>query len=516
MKTYKSAILLLLISLIPLSCLSQPLAKDLDKFLGAATSSDLYRYFERFWNQITPGNDGKWGSVEGIQGNYNWTNLDKIYNYATKRNMPYKHHTLVWGQQQPGWIASLDAAAQRTAVENWIKQVGEKYPRMAMVDVVNEPLHAPPSYKNGLGGDGATGWDWVITSFELARKYCAADARLLINEYNILHDNAATNEYINLITLLKNRGLIDGIGIQGHYFEFRSHTDATNLYVYNLNTIKANLDKLAGLGLPIYITEFDIDEANDANQLAQYKIYFPLFWHHPAVKGITLWGYIATDVWTSHPTTYLLRADASERPALQWLRTFVLLPIVPTLISPIGFANGLRNPLLVWHAANTGTAYRVQVSTASNFATVEVDTTVSDTLLQLAPLQANKRYHWRVSATNSQGASEYSTAASFMTGETTPVISEQMSAPYEFELEQNYPNPFNPTTTIVFTIAAESWVRVWIFDLLGREIEILVNERMPAGRHTVQFSAGDLRSGAYFYKIEAGDFSQTKRMTIIK
>lgn len=60
---------------------AQPLA-------GCATSSELSRYLERYWNQITPGNDGKWRSVEAVQGLYNWTNLDKIYNFAIKKN-PY-------------------------------------------------------------------------------------------------------------------------------------------------------------------------------------------------------------------------------------------------------------------------------------------------------------------------------------------------------------------------------------------------------------------------------------------
>ncbi|MDP2039170.1 MAG: T9SS type A sorting domain-containing protein [Ignavibacteria bacterium] len=90
--------------------------------------------------------------------------------------------------------------------------------------------------------------------------------------------------------------------------------------------MKSNLDKLAATGLPIYITEFDVDEKEDANQLASYKIYFPIFWTHPAVKGITLWGYISSDVWSSHPTTYLIVDDGSygvERPAMQWLRNYI-------------------------------------------------------------------------------------------------------------------------------------------------------------------------------------------------
>ena len=308
--------------------LAQPLASGQSKFLGGATSSYYWRYFDQYWNQLSPGNDGKWGSVSpSIKDTYNWTNLDKVYNYAKGRNLIFKEHALVWGQQAPSWIASLDSSAQRASVENWMKLFGERYPLTAMADVVNEPFHEVPSYAKGLGGNGKTGWDWVITAFELARKYMPAGCKLILNEYNVLHDNTVTANYLNLIKLLNDRKLIDGIGIQGHYFEFRSHIDATSgNYVWNVNTIKSNLDKLAATDLPIYITEFDVDEKDDANQLASYKIYFPIFWTHPAVKGITLWGYISNDVWSSHPTTYLIIDDGSygvERPALQWLRNYI-------------------------------------------------------------------------------------------------------------------------------------------------------------------------------------------------
>jgi hypothetical protein len=112
--------------------------------------------------------------------------------------------------------------------------------------------------------------------------------------------------------------------VQGHYFEFRSHIDATqNTYVYNIATLSANLNRLTATGLPVYITEFDIDEADDTNQLTSMQIYFPLFWNNPGVKGISMSGYRQGDVWADHPYTYLILSDDSERPALDWLRTYV-------------------------------------------------------------------------------------------------------------------------------------------------------------------------------------------------
>ncbi|MBI1805216.1 MAG: T9SS type A sorting domain-containing protein [Ignavibacteriae bacterium] len=90
------------------------------------------------------------------------------------------------------------------------------------------------------------------------------------------------------------------------------------------------------------------------------------------------------------------------------------------------------------------------------------------------------------------------------------------SSPARFGLSQNYPNPFNPTTNISYSLPVESFVQLRIFDLLGREIASLVNERQTAGTYTVSFDASRLSSGVYFYKIIAGDFTDVKRMLIMK
>jgi len=495
---------------------SQSLAEGKEKFLGAATSSYLWRYFDKYWNQITPGNDGKWGSVEPIRGVYNWTNLDKIYNFAVNRGLLFKEHTLVWGQQEPSWIKSLDTAQQRQAVENWIKAIGERYPKMALVDVVNEPFHAQPSYKEALGGNGSTGWDWVIRAFEFARKYCPPTAQLLLNEYNVLHDNLTTTNYIKLIELLKNRNLIDGIGIQGHYFEFRSETDATtNKYVYNINTIKSNLERLAATGLPIYITEFDIDEFNDQAQLEQYKIYFPIFWSHPQVKGITFWGYIQGDVWSAHPYTYLILSNNNERPAMQWLKQYVNTPIQPVLLSPIDSVNVFRNATLKWRKSLRAESYQVQVSKYNNFIRIEIDTLVQDTLINLKPLEENSTYYWRVKAINSFGESEFTAAVKFTTGDKILSIDDNFIKT-EFHLYQNYPNPFNSSTVIRYSIDENVNVSLTIYDLLGRKIKTLVNEQKTPGTYSIIFDSLDLASGVYFYQLKAGYKISIRKLIIQK
>jgi hypothetical protein len=88
--------------------------------------------------------------------------------------------------------------------------------------------------------------------------------------------------------------------------------------------------------------------------------------------------------------------------------------------------------------------------------------------------------------------------------------------PDKFELYQNYPNPFNPTTTIKYDISDVSQVSVIIYDILGRKLKDLVNEKQDAGRYEIQFDATDLATGVYLYQIRAGSFVSTKKMILIK
>ena len=88
--------------------------------------------------------------------------------------------------------------------------------------------------------------------------------------------------------------------------------------------------------------------------------------------------------------------------------------------------------------------------------------------------------------------------------------------PAVFGLNQNYPNPFNPSTKIQFTIVDRQWAIVKVYDLLGREVAVLVNETMAAGKHTVTFNASALPSGVYFCRLTAGAFHDAKKMMLLR
>jgi len=280
------------------------------KFFGSAMGSEADRtQFLTYFNQVTPENAGKWGSVEGTRDVMNWTELDAEYAFAKANKIPFKFHNLVWGQQKPAWIDSLTPEQQLAEIDQWMAAVAERYPDIDFIDVVNEPINTAISYKGALGGDGATGYDWVIKAFQMARQHFP-HAKLLVNEFNTVILDQFTANYVTLINLLKDRGLIDGIGEQGHFLEKAAAAD-----------VKKNLDTLAATGLPIYISELDLNIANDALQANVMRDLFKVFWDNPSVAGITHWGFRQGATWETN--SYLVRTDGTTRPALDWIECYI-------------------------------------------------------------------------------------------------------------------------------------------------------------------------------------------------
>jgi GH35 family endo-1,4-beta-xylanase len=524
-KRYHDTTLLLIILMMVLlthHSYSQPFAAGKSKFLGNVYSNNVPSAdWDTYWNQVTPENAGKWQWFESTRGVYSYGGVDNVSSYAKQRGIPWKFHTLVWGQAYPDWIVSANLDTIAKAIEERTKFVGQRYPDMESVDVVNEPLSsfvASASWpyankvKDALGGSGTTGWDFVIKPFEWARKYCDQKVKLILNEYNLLNNDGRTTTFLQIVDSLKKRKLIDAIGIQAHRFEIE---------VAAVSSMKNNLDRLAATGLPIYISEFDLGNIsnagtpNDSVQLALYKQRFPFIWNHPAVRGITIWGYIEGAVWQT--STFLRRGSGVERPALQWLRSYIVPPPVPSLISPSASKMGVpRNTRFVWNSTETATQYGIQIAYDSLFSSVVLDLTVTDTLMNCFPLDSNKKFYWHVNAANSRDTSDYSVISSFTTGNQITAVKECEGISTEFRLAQNYPNPFNPTTIIRFEIPHNSYASIKIFNSLGQLVVTLIDNVIASGEHSVEWNALNVPSGIYFYRLQTEKYSETKKLLLLK
>ncbi|MGD9212233.1 MAG: endo-1,4-beta-xylanase [Desulfobacteraceae bacterium] len=278
-----------------------------NKFVGNITQAGrVPDDFGKYWDQITCENAGKWGAVEPSRNNMNWSGIDRAYNFAKQNSIPYKHHTFVWGSASQGWLSGLSNEEQRKEVEEWIQLYCERYPDTEMINVVNEPDHSPPIFSYALGGAGETGYDWVIWSFETARQYCP-DSILILNDYSVLRWE--TNNFVSIANILKQRGLIDAIGAQAHFLEDIPFSELQN-----------NFNQVAEVGLPIYISEYDVNIADDDLQREVMEEQFTFFYNSKQVAGITLWGYVYGQTWRAN--TGLIR-DGNPRPAMTWLMDFL-------------------------------------------------------------------------------------------------------------------------------------------------------------------------------------------------
>ncbi len=284
------------------------------KFAGNIdTRGSIRSDFPMYWDQFSPENAGKWGSVQpNSQDSFNWTTLDAMYKFANDHNIIFKQHNFIWGSQQPSWTANLTTSTGPAAVQNWMTAFCTRYPNTRLIDVVNEPPpHTTPKYMNAIGGAGTSGYDWIANAFKWARQACP-NAILILNDYNNVEQAGDVQHTSDIVNAIKKVGApIDAIGCQTH--------GAANL---SSATLKSNIDKLtSNTGLPVYITEYDLNIADDAKQASVMQDQFTMFWNEPNVKGITYWGYIVGSTWETN--TGLMQSDGTERPAMTWLMKFL-------------------------------------------------------------------------------------------------------------------------------------------------------------------------------------------------
>jgi GH18 family chitinase len=189
------------------------------------------------------------------------------------------------------------------------------------------------------------------------------------------------------------------------------------------------------------------------------------------------------------------------------------------IVSPKpGSKNQSTTPMVRWLHTAGATRYQLQVSTDSLFKTCACnDSALVDTVRQVGPLSKSAKYYSRVRASSVAGTwGQFSSLASFTTGTIATPVESGEGVPQETALLQNYPNPFNPSTAISYQLGAATHVSLKVYDVLGQEVETLVDAPQSAGSHSSTWNAAGRSSGVYLFRLTTGDYSSTKRMVLLK
>ena len=243
---------------------------------------------------------------------------------------------------------------------------------------------------------------------------------------------------------------------------------------------------------------------DETTNISQYTIPFNvgsswLYWRVYATNqyGTSLWS----TVWSFH--------------------TGQAAPPTPLLICDT--ANVPLTPILDWNNVPSAMSYRVQVSASPTFTSTIINAVVNVSQYKVPSgiLNYSSHYYWRVNATNTGGTSPWSPACSFNTIVQSGIGIISSEFPTENKLYNNYPNPFNPKTKIRFDIprwrGAGGWiVLLKVYDIMGREVQTLVNEKLQPGTYETTFDGSNLNSGIYFYQMVSGDFKQTRKLILLK
>jgi hypothetical protein len=197
----------------------------------------------------------------------------------------------------------------------------------------------------------------------------------------------------------------------------------------------------------------------------------------------------------------------------------------PSLLLPVDSTLFIQlTPSFDWSDVQGATMYRLQISTVPTFTTIILNISGlvnSGYVTSSGILTICTRYYWRVKAYNSGDSSSWSVVRTFTTVCPSGVNQISSKIPAEYKLYNNYPNPFNPSTIIRFQIKESEFVSLKVYDILGKEIANLINEYLKPGIYEVPFSINHYTnngssSGIYFYRLQSGDFSDTKKMLFIK
>jgi aminopeptidase N len=191
---------------------------------------------------------------------------------------------------------------------------------------------------------------------------------------------------------------------------------------------------------------------------------------------------------------------------------------LPSPSMPANRATGVGVPTTFrWSAVTGAEHYRLQVATDASFTMIAVDdSTPTGTSLVVSSLQPSKNYYWRIRGEFAEGVGLWSGFNGFTTAAAAAVDLIPGELPSVYAMYQNYPNPFNPSTTIRFDLPRPAHVRFVVYSLLGETVAQLADGSFTPGTYNVTWDAGNVASGVYFCRLEAGAFVKTIKVTLTR
>jgi GH35 family endo-1,4-beta-xylanase len=293
-------------------------------FSGRLNPEDEKKYKEVFldnFNAAVTENALKWHAMERRRGRIDYSIVDAILKWTDEHDIPLRGHCVFWGvpARVQNWLKQLDDEQLREALETRAMTIAARYRgRFAEYDLNNEMIHS--NYYEQRLGPGITKKmaDWFIQG--------DPDARLFVNDYDILTGRRLDDYIAHINGLLRNGVPIYGIGVQGHL-----HGES-----FNPDALRNALDELAKIGLPIRITEFNMPgqrsrffgkrnlKLTPEQERAKAKAltdYYRICFEHPAVHGILMWGFWQGANWI--PQSSLYKRDWTPTPAADAYRDLV-------------------------------------------------------------------------------------------------------------------------------------------------------------------------------------------------
>ncbi len=284
--------------------------------LDEAQYADLALEF----NYVTPEDEMKWDATEQSQNSFDFTEGDKIVEFAEANGMKVKGHTLVWHNQLPTWLTSLSGSALHSAMINHIQKVMAHYKgRVIAWDVVNEAWGDDCQIRDSIWSDnfGAT---FIEDAFKAARA-ADPDVKLYYNDYDIESAYPKADAVYEMVKDFKARGVpIDGVGMQ-------MHTRTTDEDP-PLPEFEANLKRLLALGVEVLLSEMDVRYCaggTDEQQKKRFHDIIAVCMENPGCTDITVWGITDKYSFLNSRTDLQCQGNDPPRPLL-WNDNYVKKP----------------------------------------------------------------------------------------------------------------------------------------------------------------------------------------------